>query len=283
MRVTLVHVTAFEISKRFNNEVSDLVNNNPARLRGQRRIQPMEFPRPLVAARFLRREKRFLVHVRLEDGSITVAHTNNTGRMSGCLAPGARVWLSPADDPRRKLKWTLEIVETVTDEASGRSGGVLVGVNTILANRLAAEALSGGIIPGLARYTQVRAEVPYGSRGSRADFLLTGGPDRPCWVEVKNVTLVRGDRALFPDAPSERGRKHLLELAEMVTRGDRAALVFCVQRYDARVVGPADDIDPRYGEILRQVAAAGVEVHGLRCQVDTQAIRVVDSLPQDML
>lgn len=238
----------------------------------------MKFPLPLVRGRFLKREKRFFIHAQLDDGRTVVAHTNNTGRMSGCLAPGAFIWLSPADDPQRKLKWTLELVETVADRAAGIPGGVLVGVNTALANRLVGEALTTGNIPHLSGYRGIKAEVPYGSRRSRIDFLLTDHPEQPdCWVEVKNVTLVANEHARFPDAPSERGRKHLRELAEMVAQGHRAALVFCLQREDARSVGPADDIDPEYGILLRQVTAAGVEVYGAGCSVTSSSV-IIDTM-----
>jgi sugar fermentation stimulation protein A len=234
----------------------------------------LEYPRPLVQARFLYREKRFFIHAELPDGTPVIAHTNNTGRMSGCLTEGGRVWLSPAENPRRKLKWTLEISES--------PGGVLVGVNTAMANLLAAEALKTEIIPQLAGYTLVRAEVPFGTRGSRADFLLDEWPGqmRPrCWLEVKNVSLVTGGHARFPDAPTARGRKHLLELAETVARGDRAALLFCAQRSDAVTAGPADDIDPEYGQLLRRVAAEGVEVFAVVCRAEPAGISVTAGIP----
>ncbi|MEN8008174.1 MAG: DNA/RNA nuclease SfsA [Candidatus Krumholzibacteriota bacterium] len=231
----------------------------------------MEFPARLVSGRFLRREKRFFIHAVLDDGTKVVAHTNNTGRMSGCLAEGARVWLSPANNPERKLKWSLEIVEAAAVDGEGRDIQVMVGVNTALANRLVAEAITAGMIPGLAGFESLRTEVRYGSRNSRIDILLESGEKR-VWVEVKNVSLVEGGHARFPDAPTERGRKHLLELQEMVSAGDRAALVFCIQREDAVSVGPADDIDPQYGHLLRKAAVSGVEIHGLASQVNPQAI-----------
>jgi len=231
----------------------------------------LDFSIPLVRGRFLRREKRFFIHARLDDGTDVVAHTNNTGSMQGCLAEGALLWLSPAANPARKLKWTLEIVEVATRDYQGRNIQVLVGVNTLLANRLVAEAITTGLMPALAGFDSLRTEVPYGSRGSRVDLLLTTGKKR-VWVEVKNVSLVNDGHARFPDAPTERGRKHLLELQEMVAAGDRAALVFCCQRGDATTVGPADDIDPEYGKLLRQVAAAGVEIFGLGTRVVSQSI-----------
>ena len=231
----------------------------------------MDFPTPLVRGRFLRREKRFFIHARLDDGTDVVAHTNNTGSMRGCLAEGARVWLSPAANPARKLKWSLEIVEAAAVDGEGRDIQVMVGVNTILANRLVAEAITNGLIPSLAGFDSLRTEVRYGSRNSRVDLLLTKGEKR-VWVEVKNVSLVEGGHARFPDAPTDRGRKHLLELQEMVAAGDRAALVFCIQRGDAVTVGPADDIDPHYGHLLRKAAAAQVEIHGLGTRVNPHAI-----------
>lgn len=238
----------------------------------------MEFPVPLVGGRFLHREKRFFIHVRLDDGRQVVAHTNNTGRMRGCLEEGARVWLSPALNPARKLRWSLEIVEATGQDILGRNPRVMVGVNTILANQLVVEAVTAGLIPGLAGFDSLRQEIRYGSRRSRVDLLLATG-DARVWVEVKNVSLVENGHARFPDAPTERGRKHLRELEETVACGDRAALVFCCQREDAITVGPADDIDPEYGQLLRRVAAAGVEIYGLGARVMTQAIIPVRLIP----
>ncbi len=232
----------------------------------------MQFPRPLLRGRFLGREKRFLVHVRLDDGRTVVAHTNNTGRMTGTLAPDAPVWLSPADDPRRKLAWTLELVETTAATGEGIAPGVLVGVNTALANVLAAEAIAAGLVPGLERAGAPRPEVRYGTQGSRIDLLYEPAPGARVWVEVKNVSLVRGGHARFPDAPTARGRKHLVELMQVVAAGERAALVFCVQRGDAQSVGPADDIDPAYGRLLRAAVAGGVEVCGVGMLLATDKI-----------
>ena len=240
----------------------------------------MQFDPPLVGGVFLRREKRFLVHARLDDGREVIAHTNNTGRMTGCLTTGAQIWLSPADQPHRKLKWTLELAETVEDEGAGIPGGVLVGLNTARANKLVAEALMAGRLPQLAGYRDLRPEVPVGPGKSRLDFLLTGHPQQPdCWVEVKNVTLVDRRHAQFPDAPSERGRKHLRELTALLGQGRRAALVFCIPRHDAISVGPADAVDPEYGRLLREGIAQGLEVVGARCRVETSAIRVQELVP----
>ena len=239
----------------------------------------MRFPRLLVRGRFLSREKRFLVHVLLDDGRTVTAHTNNTGRMTGALAPDAPVWLSPAADPRRRLAWTLEIVETTAHTGPGIAPGVLVGVNTMLANTLVAEAVGVGLVAGLAPAGAPRREVSYGRRGSRIDLLYEPTTGPPVWVEVKNVSLVTHGHARFPDAPSARGRKHLQELAEIAAGGGRALLVFCVQRGDAASVGPADDIDPDYGQELRRAARAGIEIRGVRMDVTPEGIRPVAALP----
>ncbi len=233
----------------------------------------MKFPTTLVSGRFLRREKRFFIHARLDDGTEVVAHTNNTGSMRGCLAEGARLWLSPADNPARKLKWTLEIVEAAAVDPQGREIQVLVGVNTTLANKLVVESISAGLIPALAGFDDLKTEIRYGSRKSRIDILLEGEGQK-VWVEVKNVSLVERGHARFPDAPTERGRKHLRELQDMVDAGDRAALVFCIQRGDALTVGPADDIDPEYGRLLRKAEAAGVEIIGVGARVSPQSISI---------
>ncbi len=202
--------------------------------------------------------------------------------MRSCLFPGGKIWLSPAANPARKLKYTLEIVETDSD-----SGRVLVGVNTLMANKLIEEAIRMGHIPALAGFTTMKSEVRYGSRNSRIDFLLESSaehdPSRQVWVEVKNVSLVEDGHARFPDAPTERGRKHLLELKEMVAAGHRAALVFCLQRSDALTVGQADDIDPQYGQLLREAMAAGVEVYGARMIVSTAEISFGKLIPVSVI
>ncbi len=243
--------------------------------RGARRARvwhplAVDFPLPLVAGTLIRREKRFLAHVLLDDGREVIAHTNNSGSMQGVCEPGRVVWLSPADGPKRKLKWTWEVVHA-------GPGDVPVGVNTLLPNRLVEEAIADDRVPELTGYTSIRREVRYGSERSRIDLLLEGPPGR-CWVEVKNATLVRGDRAYFPDAVTARGLKHLRELQAMVQQGDRAALVFTLQRSDARSVSPADDIDPAYGVELRRAAANGVLLLAWQADVSRTAITLARSL-----
>jgi len=229
----------------------------------------MEFPEPLVEGTLLLREKRFLAHVRLDDGREVIAHTNNSGAMTGCSTAGSRVWLSPANNPKRKLKWTWELVEAVP--------GVLAGINTQLPNQLAEDAVRAGLIPELRGFGSVRREVRYGAERSRIDLLLED-PGK-CWVEVKSVTLIRGEAAAFPDAVTERGRKHLRELAAMVEAGDSAALLFIVQRHDATHVVSADDVDPAYGEELRRAAAAGVQILAWQADVSPTGVALARPLP----
>ncbi|MDH4121222.1 MAG: DNA/RNA nuclease SfsA [Deltaproteobacteria bacterium] len=222
----------------------------------------MRFSPPLLTGRLLRRYKRFFAEVELEDGQVVTAHTPNTGSMKGCSDPGSPVRLSISQNPARKLPFTLEMVG---------AGGGWVGVNTSLANTLAQEAIETGGIPPLAGYGSLRREVPYGHR-SRVDFLLESPDRKPCFVEVKNVTLARDGTALFPDAPTERGQKHLQELAAQVLAGDRAVMLFVVQREDADRFSPADDIDPRYGELLRKVQDDGVELLAWGARVSPEEI-----------
>jgi sugar fermentation stimulation protein A len=230
----------------------------------------MKWASPLTEGRLVRRYQRFLADVDL-GGSIVTAHCPNTGSMLGCADPGSRVWLSPAANPGRKLAWTWEMVE---------ADGTLVGINTGRANALVREAIESGAVPALSGYGSLRAEVRYGRESSRADFLLSGGPGAPCYVEVKNVTAaVRGGVALFPDAVSERGTRHLREMMAMVRSGHRSVLVFCVQRDDVSEVRPADDIDPEYGGTLRKALKAGVEAVALRARVGMTEIRLDIPIP----
>ena len=237
----------------------------------------MRFPDPLVPGVLLRREKRFLAHVRLDDGREVIAHTNNTGAMRGCSTPGSRVWLSPAANPKRKLRWTWELIEVADSPAS--DAPVLAGVNTLIPNRLVREAVETDLVPALRGYPSLRTEVRYGAEGSRIDLLLEDD-DRRCWVEVKNVTLVHDDgRGAFPDAVTARGLKHLRELGGCVESGDRAVLFWTVQRADIASVEPADAIDPAYAAELRRVAALGVEVMAWRARVEVTGIELVEELP----
>ena len=224
------------------------------------------FAAPLLEGTLVRRYKRFLVDVRLQNGHVVVAHTPNTGSMRSCSAPGSRVYLSRAANRDRKLRYTLEIVE---------AGGTLIGVNTLVPNRLVERAVRAGAIPELAGYPEVRREVPVGE--SRIDLEL--GPSPRCYVEIKNVSLGEGVVARFPDAVTERGRRHLEELRGCVAAGHRAVIFFLVQRSDCDHLEPADAIDPDYGRALRRAVAAGVEALAYRAAVGLDAITLERRLP----
>lgn len=223
---------------------------------------------PLVSGTLVKRYKRFLADIQLADGSLVTAHCPNSGSMKGCALPGSRVWLSRSDNPKRKLALTWELVE---------ADGYLAGINTGLPNRLTREAIENGTIAELQGYDTIRPEVPYGER-SRIDLLLAGQSGR-CFVEVKNVTLVEGQRALFPDAVTTRGQKHLNELMRVVREGERGVIFFTVQRGDGQSVSPADGIDPEYGRLLRLALQNGVEALAYRALVTPEEIRLTERLP----
>ena len=237
----------------------------------------MDFPQPLVRGRLIQRYKRYLADVELEDGRFVTAHVPNPGAMLGLCDPGLTVWLSPAPEgTKRKLAWTLEMVETV--DALGRL--TAAGVNTMHPNRLVAEALREGRIPELAGYANVRPEVKYGE-ASRVDFLLTGEGRPACWLEIKNVHLSRtSGLAEFPDCVAARSAKHLRELQAMVEAGDRAAVLFVVQREDCSAFSACREIDPKFAAALDEAATAGVEVLVYRCAMTTEAIRLEAPIPR---
>ncbi|MBL4848726.1 MAG: DNA/RNA nuclease SfsA [Planctomycetes bacterium] len=232
----------------------------------------MRFTAPLVPGRLVRRYKRFLADVRLDDGQVITAHTANPGRMLGLTEPGRRVYLSRSDNPKRKLPYSWEVL---------RIGRHLIGVNPLRANDLVNEALARKAIPELAGYDHVKREVVYGTRKSRVDFMLTEsncGETEPCYLEVKNVSFLSEGGALFPDAVTERGRKHLLELRDEAAKGARAVLLFVVQRPEPTWVGVAEEIDPLYAETLRQVVTEGVELLAYRAKIGTRNLALSEPL-----
>lgn len=231
----------------------------------------MNFHLPLTEGILIRRYQRFLADVELPDGRIVTAHTPNTGSMQGCCTPGSRVWLKDSGNAVRKYPLSWELVET--------GQGTLVGINTGLSNHLVQEGIERGIVGELQGYRRIRREVRYGAENSRIDLLLEEGPAGLCYVEIKNVTLVEDGVALFPDAVSARGTKHLRELAEMVRQGCRAVIFFCVQRNDTREVRPADRIDPLYGKTLREAMAQGVEALAYEARVSLEEIVLGRALP----
>lgn len=230
----------------------------------------MNFDKPLLEGVLIKRYKRFLADVELRDGCKVTAHTPNTGSMRGCDKPGSRVWLSDSRSSSRKYPLTWELLEP--------RAGVLVGINTTLSNTLVREAIEHGVVRELKGYGSVRSEVCYGVN-SRVDLLLEGGRGGSCYVEVKNVTLVEKAMALFPDAVSVRGTKHLHELARVAATGTRAVIFYCVQREDATEVHPAEEIDPKYAHTLRQVLRAGVEALAYRAEVSTRGVELHTPLP----
>lgn len=204
---------------------------------------------PTLEGRLVRRYKRFLADVRLRGGEVVTAHCPNTGSLAGCLPDGARVVLRDSRNPARKLRYTFQSV---------RVDGTWVNVDTSLPNPLVAEAVQAGRVAALRGYGTLRREVPYGLR-SRIDLLLESSRGERCYVEVKATTLARRGVARFPDAVTERGRRHLEELSRMADDGHRAVVFFCVSRGDVRSFAPADEIDPAYGAALRAAVDAGVE------------------------
>jgi sugar fermentation stimulation protein A len=230
----------------------------------------MKFKSPLIQGRLIQRYKRFLADVLIGGGVTITASCPNTGSMLGLTTPGSLVWLSESDSPTRKYRHTWEMIE-----ADLGQGARLVGINTGHPNALVAEAIQAGIMPELAEYASLRREVRYGEN-SRIDLLLAGGREpRPCYVEVKNVHLMREPGlAEFPDSKTERGAKHLRELSQMVAQGNRAVMVFLVQRGDAESFKLARDIDPAYAAAFRSAAEAGVEMLCYRCQLSPVEIIV---------
>lgn len=227
----------------------------------------MQLP-PLVAGTLVKRYKRFLADVVLEDGGVVTVHCPNSGSMKGCAVPGSRVFLSRSPNLKRKYPLGWELVE---------ADGFWAGINTGLPNHLTREAIENGTVTELQGYAAIRPEVPYGEH-SRIDLLLEGTTGR-CFVEVKNVTLVENGRAMFPDAVTTRGQKHLQELMRVVREGDRGVIFFTVQRGDGNSVSPADMIDAEYGRLLRLAVDNGVEALAYRALVTPEEIRLTERVP----
>lgn len=232
---------------------------------------PMRFPSPLVPGTLIRRYKRFLADVTLPSGEEITAHVANPGAMTGLDTPGSRLWLSKSENPKRKLPWSWELVEV--DFGGGTE---LVGVNTTYPNLLVSEALQARIIPELAGYASVRREVKYG-KNSRVDFLLESEGEPPCYVEIKNVHLMR-ERGLaeFPDCVTARGARHLDELAGMVEAGARAVTLFVIQIGSTELFALARDIDRAYGQAFDYARKVGVETLAWKCTVSREGITVAE-------
>ncbi|MEL7105871.1 MAG: DNA/RNA nuclease SfsA [Pseudomonadota bacterium] len=234
----------------------------------------MRFETPLVPARLIRRYKRFLADVLLDDGREVTAHCPNPGAMLGLDAEGARIWLEPNDDPKKKLKHGWRLVEL--------AAGHMAGIDTGVPNRVVKEALLDQRVPALAAYTDIRPEVRYGEN-SRVDFLATapGLPD--AYVEVKNVHLRRhGALAEFPDCVTTRGAKHLGELARVAEAGHRAVMLYVIQRTDCTTMRLAGDLDPGYRAAAMDAADRGVEMVAHATAITTEGVWLTDPVPVTM-
>jgi len=224
----------------------------------------MHFSPPLVPGRLIRRYKRFLADIVLDSGEAITAHCANPGALLGGTTPGLRVWVSHQPSPSRKLGWSWQLVEM---------DGTLVGVNTSLPNKLAEEAILAGRIGELAGYEALKREVGYGEN-SRIDLLLTHPGKPPCYVEVKNVHLKRGEAAEFPDCVTARGAKHLQELEGVVAKGARAVMLYIIQRHDCSCFRLAADLDPVYAATATHAFSCGVEALAYSCAVTVEGIEV---------
>lgn len=227
----------------------------------------MKFEQPLIHGRLIKRYKRFLTDVILDDGSQVTAHCTNSGSMKTCLEEDAEVYLSPVNDPKRKTKFTWEMIKI---------NGDWVGINTNHPNRIVYEAIANQEVEKLKGYKEVKREVKF--EDSRFD-VMARNDEHICFVEVKNVTMKEGNYALFPDAKTERGRKHLETLIKVKQAGMRAVMFYVVQRQDISIFGPAWKIDPDYAESLEKAIKAGVEVIAMMAEVSPVGIKLMKELP----
>jgi sugar fermentation stimulation protein A len=230
----------------------------------------MKFQKKLVHGRLIRRYKRFLADVELDNGKQVIAHCTNSGSMKTCLQEGAEVYMTPVNDPERKTRFTWEMIKI---------RGSWVGINTNVPNRLAYEAVQNGEIKRLKGYDLVEREVTYGD--SRFDLYLENDREK-CFVEVKNVTMKSGKYGLFPDAVTKRGKKHLHSLIRLKKEGIRAVMLYIVQRTDVDVFGPAWEIDPDYSETLNEAYEIGVEIIPLQAKVTPSRIEIVREMPFEL-
>lgn len=220
----------------------------------------------------VKRYKRFLADVLLQDGQVITVHCPNSGSMTSCSEPGRTVYLSKSDNPHRRFPYTWEMIRMPTS---------LVCVNTLLTNKLVRQAAVGGLIEALAGYEKVRSEVKCGDE-SRLDLLLERSDSDRCFVEIKSCTLVENGIASFPDAVTSRGLKHLKELQRQVELGNRAVIFFLVQRTDSKMFRPADAIDPAYGSELRSAVNNGVEICCFDVSLSLKRIAVKKTVPYEL-
>jgi sugar fermentation stimulation protein A len=232
----------------------------------------MQFKTKLIKGKLIKRYKRFLADIQLENGNIVTAHCANSGSMMTVKDIGAKVWISESFNPKRKLKYTWEIIEV---------NGFKVGINTSLPNYIVEEAINLNKIPELINYETLKKEVKYGAN-SRIDILLSSKTKPDCYVEVKNVSMKRNNsrvgRVEFPDAITKRGTKHLLELSNMSKLGFRSVMFFLIQREDCNIFSIANDIDPEYKETLEKAINSGVEVLCYKCKLTSKNIDITSPI-----
>tara|TARA_Y100000310_G_C20692797_1_gene823446 strand:+ start:4222 stop:4938 length:717 start_codon:yes stop_codon:yes gene_type:complete len=235
----------------------------------------MKFSPSLLRGTLIKRYKRFFADVELEDGTIVTAHCPNTGAMSGCAEPGYTVFLSESTNPKRKLKYTWELAQTFD--------GHFIGINTHNANKLVAEALDNKVLKEFSDITRWKAEVTPPTANSRFDFALERESAQHQgiieYMEVKSVTLAENSKGFFPDAVTQRGAKHCLELARLAESGIKTSLLFCVQHTAIESVQVAEYIDPTYAESVKKAADAGVSLLAASCIIDEQKILLNQTLP----
>lgn len=236
-----------------------------------RKIQNgLAFPE-LIPGRLIKRYKRFLADVELDTGEQVTAHCPNTGAMTACSEPGRKVFLSCHDKPGRKLKYTWELIEMPTS---------MVGVNTLVPNRLVYHSLKTGQIERFSAYDKIRSEVKVGNN-HRLDLMIWKNGSDPCYIEIKNCSLVQDHVAFFPDAVTVRGRNHLIALQQLAVAGFRTVMFFLINRMDAKIFKPADHIDPAYGKELRNAHANGIEIMVYDVLIDREQGKVCirDQIP----
>jgi sugar fermentation stimulation protein A len=227
----------------------------------------MQFEPELILATIIKRYKRFLADVIMPSGETETVHVANTGSMQSCWEPGQKVALSKSNNPKRKLKYSLEMIN---------NGQTWIAINTSLTNHIVHQALIQKKLTCFADYDQIKPEVKIGA--SRIDFLLSNA-SKECYLEVKNVTLKKENTALFPDAISTRGQKHLLELITLKKAGKHAAMLYLAQREDVDHFKPADEIDAVYGKLMREATKCGVELICYQTQITPKAIEIKKELP----
>jgi sugar fermentation stimulation protein A len=224
----------------------------------------------LIHGKLIKRYKRFLADITLDDGTLITAHVPNSGAMTSCIEESCDVWVSHHDNPKRKLKYTLELTKI---------GNELICTNTGVANKIAIEAIQNGTINELQGYDNLKPEQKYGNQNSRIDILLWNeNNDKKCFVEIKSVSLNLGDTLAFPDAKTTRGQKHLEELRDMVTEGHRAVMLYVIQRTDNLPFRIASEIDKKYDEIFKEVTNQGVEVLVYQSDINHQEIKISKKL-----